>query len=100
MNTLTETQERCIPTGATPYLPVPEKLLIKIGRDCICMIAVVAFAAIATLVFGLQGSSKNNFTFSNADASRPAALQKLEMREYYSAFAPYRTSTPIRENTN
>lgn len=55
MNTLTETRDRCIPTGAAPDLPAHKSLLIKIGRDCICMIAVVAFAAMATLVFGLQG---------------------------------------------
>ena len=54
MNTLTETQGRGVTTETAPVLPASENLLIKIARDCICMIAVVAFAAMATLVFGLQ----------------------------------------------
>ena len=47
-----------------------------------------------------KGSRKNNFTFLSADASRLAALRKLDISRYAGAFAPCQAGASILKNAN
>jgi hypothetical protein len=52
MNTLAQLKNRWIPVGLTRHWSPPQSLLTTIVMDCVRMAAVVAFAAIATLLIG------------------------------------------------
>jgi hypothetical protein len=52
MNTLAELKNWRVQIGPTRHWRFPDSLLARIGMDCIRMAAVVAFAALATLLIG------------------------------------------------
>jgi hypothetical protein len=52
MNTLAEWKNRWIQIAPTRHWCPPQSLLTTIVMDCVRMAAVVAFAALATLIIG------------------------------------------------
>ena len=52
MNTLVELKNWRIQANPLLKFQAPDNLVVKIGMDCIRMIAVVAFSAMATLIIG------------------------------------------------